>query len=160
MQTEASKYFTQSKFLVIYNPLAGKGRALKEKNSVVHFFEQHAIRYTLQTTTQVDFSTPYNCIVIIGGDGTLNYLLNKKIPFQVPILLIKGGTGNDFYSHLYGKIKTTELLNTLFQQYRLQSIDLGQCNAKYFINGIGLGFDAAVVQTNNAKSSSGVNWAI
>lgn len=118
---------------------------------MVDFFKTHNIQYTIQTASSISAIEQYDCLVLIGGDGTLNYMLNQHFPIPCPVLFIKGGTGNDFYSHLYGQLKTTELLELLLQKLHIQAIDIGKCNQHYFINGIGLGFDAAVVQTNSAK---------
>ncbi len=137
--------------MVVYNPLAGKGRAQKEVKLVVDYFKKQGIRHTIQTTSSITAIEQYDCLVLIGGDGTLNYMLNQYFPIPCPILLIKGGTGNDFYSHLYGQLKTIQLLELLVQKMHIQNIDIGKCNQHYFINGIGFGFDAAVVQTNSAK---------
>ncbi len=135
----------------MYNPLAGKGRAQKETKLVVEFFKKKGIRYTIQSTSSCTAFEQFDCLVLIGGDGTLNYMLNQHFPIPCPVLLIKGGTGNDFYTHLYGQLKTIELLELLLQKLHIQAIDIGKCNQHYFINGFGLGFDAAVVQTNTAK---------
>lgn len=151
VKTESTNKFIYNHCLIVYNTWAGKGRAQKECKLVVDFFNKYGIRHTVQTTSTLNALEQFDCLVLIGGDGTLNYILNQYFPIPCPILFIKGGTGNDFYTHLYGKYKTIELLETLLHKQHIQAIDLGKCNQHYFINGFGFGFDAAVVQTNTAK---------
>ena len=151
VQAKNTKHFSQFHFLIFCNPKAGKGRALKEKEIVVDFFQKHSIAFTLHTEKSKPSALQFDCILIIGGDGTLHHVVNMLSPIQVPIVLIKGGTGNDFYSLLHGKLKTIDMLNTLYQKFNTLKFDIGKCNDTFFVNGIGIGFDAAVVQHNKAK---------
>ncbi len=151
MQQNIPKLFSQFHFLIYCNPKAGKGRALKEKDIVVNYFHQHSIAYTLHTEKSKPTVSHFDCILIIGGDGTLHHVVNLLFPIQVPIILIKGGTGNDLYTLLHGQLKTIDLLHLFHQQAKTLAIDIGKCNQTYFVNGIGIGFDAAVVQHNNFK---------
>ncbi len=87
---------------------------------------------------------------IVGGDGTLNYFINKYPGAGIPLTIFKAGTGNDFHWYLYGKTKPEEqvvraLLNNTV------SIDAACCNDKLFINGLGIGFDGAICQDLSGK---------
>ena len=81
---------------------------------------------------------------MVGGDGTLNHFLNSYPDTKIPISLFKAGTGNDFQWKLSGYRSLAEQLNTAIHGVPL-AVDAGICNGRYFINGVGIGFDGAVV---------------
>lgn len=87
----------------------------------------------------------YTDVWLVGGDGTLNFFINKYPNLQIPISIFKGGSGNDFAWKLFGD-KTLDEQFEIATGNNLQRIDAGICNGKYFFNGIGIGFDGAVVQ--------------
>lgn len=73
-------------------------------------------------------------IYIIGGDGTINYLLNNYFYiFEYQINYYKSGSGNDFYRSLNNNTNYIYQIN----------------NSHYFINSFGIGFDALVCQNTN-----------
>src|SRR4028118_158014 len=49
----------------------------------------------------------YKEVWLIGGDGTVNYFLNFYKDIEIPIVIFKGGTGNDFATKLYGNISVS-----------------------------------------------------
>ena len=83
---------------------------------------------------------------IIGGDGTINYFLNFYKEIHIPLVLFKGGSGNDFATMLYGKMNVSEQVDHVLTA-ESKSIDAAQCNDKIFINGIGIGFDGEVLRS-------------
>ena len=81
---------------------------------------------------------------VIGGDGTLNYFINTYPDLKIPICTFKGGSGNDLHWMLYGERKFEEqVFHALSGE--VQEVDAGICNGKLFINGVGIGFDGAIV---------------
>jgi YegS/Rv2252/BmrU family lipid kinase len=89
-------------------------------------------------------------IWVIGGDGTINYLINKYRQLDIPIALFSGGSGNDFAWKLYGDLS----LDACFERFLLRNekrIDVGICNQQLFINGVGVGFDGEVVKAMRRK---------
>jgi YegS/Rv2252/BmrU family lipid kinase len=88
----------------------------------------------------------FSHIFLVGGDGTLNYFINQYPDCRIPISLFKGGTGNDFAWKLYGdKSYQDYFQDAIYKTPR--EVDAGICNGKYFLNGVGVGFDGEVVQT-------------
>lgn len=87
---------------------------------------------------------------IVGGDGTLNYFINKYPEVKLPLVIFNGGTGNDFHWLLYGKISFEEQLQ-LALSAAPKPIDIGNCNEKYFINGVGIGFEGEVARSLTGK---------
>lgn len=92
----------------------------------------------------------YTCLIIIGGDGTINHVLNHFRDIAIPIAFIPGGTGNDYASlHLRG-LSLEQQFELAIGQYTCH-VDAGTCNNKLFINGVGIGFDGWVVKRNLGK---------
>jgi len=92
----------------------------------------------------------YTDVWLVGGDGTLNYFINKYPGNQIPISIFKAGSGNDFAWKLFGD-KTLEEQFEIAMGDNTKKIDAGTCNGQYFLNGIGIGFDGAVVQAMGKK---------
>jgi diacylglycerol kinase (ATP) len=81
---------------------------------------------------------------IVGGDGTINWFINQYPSIQLPIAAFSGGSGNDFQWMLFGE-KTIEQQVDQVLQGSAQAVDAGVCNDRLFMNGVGVGFDGAVV---------------
>ena len=86
---------------------------------------------------------------VMGGDGTFNYFVNRYSDCSIPIALFKGGTGNDFYWKLYGKISKEMHLNAVLAGHS-ESFDAGQVNSMLFLNGVGIGIEGEVLAAMDA----------
>lgn len=92
-------------------------------------------------------------IIAIGGDGTMNEIVQVMAGRTDLVFgFISAGTGNDIaplpgYSERF----TPRDYESLFQA-RTHLIDLGVCNGRYFLNGVGLGFDAHVIVDYNKST--------
>lgn len=73
-------------------------------------------------------------IYAVGGDGTLNVVLNEMIDGKAKLGIIPSGTGNDFYRSL--------------DQYKSEIIDVNvmKVNEQYGINIFSLGIDATICE--------------
>lgn len=81
---------------------------------------------------------------IIGGDGTINFFINRYPDCKIPLILFNGGTGNDFAWKLYGGLSNEALFETIFERTP-QYIDAGKVNDRLYINCLGIGFDGEIV---------------
>ena len=134
------------------NTLAGSGKALKLAEKIHGILKDRKI--SSHVFTQKDWDDRFynfDQVWIVGGDGTLNYFVNRFNNIKKPLCIFNGGTGNDFHALLYGKT-TVEDQVALVLQSPPKPIDAGKCNDRYFLNGVGIGFEGAV-----AKSLQGVN---
>lgn len=95
-------------------------------------------------------------IVVLGGDGTLheaaNGLLTRAEGDRPPITIIPAGTGND-YARMIGTRGWApfEAIARL-SRGTVKRYDVGLAWEEYFINSIGIGFDAAVAERVNRSS--------
>ncbi len=84
-------------------------------------------------------------IIVLGGDGTLNYVVNEMLGNQLPLSIVSNGTGNDSVKSLHGENDFKKQVEIAIQGV-VRSFDLGLCNGRAFVNGLGIGFDGQVVQ--------------
>ena len=135
---------------IVCNSLAGVGKAVKLAQNMEIELEKQQINHTLlKNTWPVDFKD-YTDVWIVGGDGTLNYFINHYPYIKLPLVIFNGGTGNDFHWLLYGNKTLEEQLQVALNESP-KPIDIGKCNDKYFINGIGIGFEGEVAKALTGK---------
>jgi YegS/Rv2252/BmrU family lipid kinase len=63
----------------------------------------------------------------------------------LPLAVFAGGSGNDLHWMLYRDAGSTEQQVEYILRAQPQPIDAGLCNGKLFLNGVGIGFDGAIV---------------
>jgi diacylglycerol kinase (ATP) len=130
------------------NPLAGKGKAVKIAAAVQQRLQAENIAFTVFEKWPAAFPAVTEAW-IIGGDGTLNYFINFYKEVAVPLVIFKGGTGNDFAWKLYGNLTAQQQLDIALTA-AAKPVDAGQCNDKFYLNSIGIGFDGEVLQSMKA----------
>lgn len=97
----------------------------------------------------------FDCIIAVGGDGTLNEVVNGIMRSdRRPILgVIPNGTGNDFFRNI-GDFHPESWLEG-FRKMTTKQVDLLRLdqgdNTNYGINIIGTGFDGHVIQILNRQ---------
>ncbi|MDT8336371.1 MAG: diacylglycerol kinase family protein [Candidatus Izemoplasmatales bacterium] len=147
-------------FLIIHNPLSSNRKSKKTTLKYVKFFKKYKIPFRLRSTLKIkdlnaflDKNEKITDILYLGGDGSINYLINNVNIQEIKqkIYLGKSGSGNDF-------------LRTL-KKYKEADITIGQAKtnigATKFINGCGLGFDGLVCHyVNNDKKKGKLSYFI
>ena len=156
-------------FLIVVNPAAGKSDHQHKENAVSSFLESKEITFETYYTRKEnsiphlhDFLTEgreITDIAIIGGDGTINLCLNALPHFNYTLSVVNNGTGNDSVKNLYAKKSLDEQVRAILEG-KIKTIDLGSCNDRLFMNGVGIGFDGLVVRKMAAlkKKKRGL-WA-
>jgi len=136
---------------IILNPSAGSGRGvILAKKITDHLFSISINHFLFNNDWPSSFSG-FSDAWIVGGDGTLNYFINKYPDIDIPLMIFKGGSGNDFQSLLYGN-KTVVQMISIGISGEAKKVDAGICNEKYFINCAGIGFEGAVVEKIMGKN--------
>ena len=135
---------------IVCNPLAGNGRAVALAEKILRELSARNIANKLyKESWPPEFST-FTDIFIVGGDGTLNYFINHYPGIKTPLVIFNGGTGNDVHWLLYGEKNFEEQLEIALTSPP-RPIDAGTCNERFFINGVGIGFDGAVAKALTGK---------
>jgi diacylglycerol kinase (ATP) len=135
---------------VLCNPLAGTGKAVALAESIVTLLNVRKIQCSFHIETWPSEFKNFTDVWIVGGDGTLNYFVNHYPEIKLPLVIFNGGTGNDFHWLLYGKIRLEQQIQLALSAVP-KPIDLGRCNEKYFINGVGIGFEGVVAKSLTGK---------
>jgi len=97
-----------------------------------------------QALDKEDLSS-YTGLVVIGGDGTLNHIINNLPHFDLPMGIIPAGSGNDYVKSLNLGGNEAEIIETAVFG-KPKSVDLGKCNDQLFLNGFGIGFDGQIAK--------------
>ncbi len=135
------------KRVFIVNPKAGNGRSLKMINAIKEICKEEKLNYEIVYTTDKGDATNIarknssnideTIIYSVGGDGTLNEVVNGIVGSNAVLGVIPGGTGNDFYK----SIKQNGRM--------IDKADVGLVNDRYFINVASLGLDARIAAKAN-----------
>lgn len=152
------------KYFVIVNPTSGRGLGEKSITHIESNLKENGLDFTLVRTERVWHAAElaekavqdgYDVIVCASGDGTVNEAINgmmraRKNGNKQPAFTVLGiGTGNDFAGGTGIPTNLNDGLKALKENKR-KRIDLGLVKGgdypegRYFGNGIGVGFDAAV----------------
>ncbi|MBO0996158.1 diacylglycerol kinase family lipid kinase [Bacillus sp. SD075] len=158
-QKEMSMPHLNETVYFIVNPMAGNEESLKiwkkaeeilKSKAVPHevFFTRekgHALRLTKEILSGTNLDTR---MIAVGGDGTINEMINAAIDFPHAIIgALAAGSGNDYVRGIQ-KTGSVEEALSLFQVDAFNAIDIGQfeTNGKvgYFVNSLGMGIDAEI----------------
>lgn len=135
---------------VVCNSRAGAGQAILLSQKITAALQEQQILHTLFQDQWPGRFDDFTDIFIVGGDGTLNYFFNHYPQIRLPLVIFKGGTGNDVHALLYGE-KTFNEQMSIALTATPRPIDAARCNDKYFINGVGIGFEGAVAKSLMGK---------
>jgi len=96
----------------------------------------------------------YDLIVVCGGDGTLNEVINGVVSSNnsVPIGFIPCGTSNIYALSAGIPLDPLRACEIILEKY-IRKIDLGKVGAglssRYFVSMAGIGYDASVIHSLN-----------
>ena len=98
----------------------------------------------------------YDVVVVMGGDGTLNEAANGLIGTDTALGVLPGGSTNVFARTIglpNDPVEATGVLLGALAADSIRSIGLGMIDQRCFLFHTGLGFDAAVVEQVERRSS-------
>ena len=149
--------------LVIVNPYAS---AVSDRlrtvvlSALASRFELEVITTRAQGhATELGFmaaSGGYGLVVALGGDGTVNEVVQGLAGSAVPLTPLPGGSANVLCKLLGipGEIvDATEYLLGLADKWRVRTIDLARVNGRYYTFSAGVGIAASVVKVVDARSA-------
>ena len=155
-------------WFAVVNPNAGNGKARKDWNRISDILWKNDIRFSARTTQRKGNATEFTRefisgggrkIISIGGDGTLNEIINGIFTqdycptTDITLSLIPVGTGND-WGRMFGIPLIYEGAVQVIREGKQMLHDVGVIDyfsgeekaKRYFINIAGLGFEAVVVK--------------
>lgn len=162
------------KWVAIINPLSGKLGMHNEWSAIQNAFKEEGVSCVYMFTEHeghaIDLARDlakdgYRDIVTVGGDGTLNEVLNGVMqsgvnPNEMTIAVIPNGTGNDwarYWNVPFDKNSAVALLKKGIST----PVDIGRCTymtdgkpgERYFLNIAGMGFEVKVL-----KQADHIRW--
>ncbi len=147
----------QRKIFIIWNPFSGGDSSpltqklacellqLKIAHEVFDTHESMSASKTLSDHLDSSFTD----LIIVGGDGTINESING-LKYDIPVGIVPAGTGDDFIKNVKIGKSTKEKIQTAVNGQIIR-IDLGLCNDRKFVNGVGIGFDGQIVEDMTSK---------
>lgn len=172
----------ETSWFVVVNPRAGGGKSVTDWPIISRLLNKYDIRYSHAFTeykyhavelTVRAIGEGYRNIIAVGGDGTLNEVVNgifiQKVinPSEITVGVIGVGTGNDWFRmyeipHNYEECVRAIKNKGVFKQdvgvaeYYESSVR----HKRYFINAAGVGFDAEVARRTNRLKDLGKRGAL
>jgi diacylglycerol kinase (ATP) len=151
-------------YAFILNPVAGSKKDPSFFAKLIdQFCRENKIEYILWKTerpghgrilAEEALKKGFQCVVAIGGDGTINEIARALLGTQVPLGIIPKGSGNGFAREFGIPLDPRQACETLLQSKAI-SIDVGKINEEHFFNVAGLGFDAQVGYAYNQAQKGG-----
>jgi YegS/Rv2252/BmrU family lipid kinase len=153
-----------SKYLIIVNPISGRGAGEKSIPAIRLHMESLQLPYELLQTERPGHAIElaesaalagYEAVIGVGGDGTANEIINglmrtRQSGGHAPAMgMLAVGRGNDFAFGAGIPAGLEAGFKVLTSNYR-KKIDIGRATGgdyprgRYFGNGVGIGFDAVV----------------
>jgi YegS/Rv2252/BmrU family lipid kinase len=148
------------KYKLIANPATRRGNTQLIISRTLELLAKRGVSYDLELTAGPKEAgkiaraacRDHDVIIAIGGDGTVNEVVQGMVFSDTPLGIIPGGTGNDFVRSLHIPNRLEQAVDIVLAG-QTRKIDVGKINGTYFANNVGFGFDAAVNIT--AKSMTG-----
>jgi YegS/Rv2252/BmrU family lipid kinase len=172
----------KSNWIAIVNRAAGAGKTERDWPVIRQLLDSHGIPYEPYLTNRRlhasilarnKINEGYSKIIVIGGDGTMNEVINGVFAQQrihtteVMLGMISVGTGNDWArmfnipSDYEAAILTIKEQKTFIQDAGLvYYLKNGKEWKRYFINIAGMGFGARVVERANKMKDRGKGGAL
>lgn len=152
----------------IINPEAGKGKGKKLIPIIHEIIKEKNIDYQIKETSKKGDATVLareaikenaKKVIAVGGDGTINEVINGLITCNIDFGIIPAGSGNDVAKLLKLPKKTEDALELAIDG-KSKMIDLGRVYNRYFINIASIGLDAEIAAwTKVSKKVFSGKWA-
>lgn len=132
--------------LIVTNFNAGRKKAIKYKKKVIDFVLKYTKSFKfidIDELKELDV-TPYDTILAMGGDGTVNKVLPYLINTDKVLGIIPCGTANLLAAKLGLSSKLNKNLKIIDKQ-KIQTIDIMNINGTYSALRCGFGYDSDII---------------
>ncbi len=140
----------------VYNPKSGETVITEWLDNIIDIYQRRGFsvipyRISFSETEERDMldgvDETYHHILVAGGDGTVNYVVNnlKRKGLDVPLAVLPTGTANDF-ANMLGVPSDIGRACRQILSGEIRSVDLGRANDEYFVNVFSCGLFTEVSQ--------------
>ncbi|MCG8577513.1 MAG: YegS/Rv2252/BmrU family lipid kinase [Flavobacteriales bacterium] len=141
------------KILFLVNPISGVGKkkvipALIDKHFSSDEFQVDVIQTEYRNhgyEIALEQNSNYDCIVAVGGDGSVNEVGSALVDTNCALGIIPSGSGNGLARHLGIPLKIEEAILRI-KAFNQMTMDVGKVNDKVFLGTCGFGFDAHIAK--------------
>lgn len=143
------------KVLFLYNPASGDRPVTEYFDRIIDLYRLkglHLLFHRLSFDREDDavlsaVDGSFDHLLLAGGDGTVNYLVNliKGRGLELPVAVLPTGTANDFAALLGMPADIGESCRAILSG-RIRPTDLGTVNGHYFVNVFSCGLFTDVSQ--------------
>lgn len=142
-------------YIFIVNPISGGKKKETLVNYITSFCSQNNLLFKIEFTKHPKHATSIakshsddykNCVIAVGGDGTVNEVAAGLINAKATFYVIPCGSGNGFARHNNIPLNYKTNLKQLIQYKTSKLIDVGYLNEIPFFNVAGIGFDAIIAK--------------
>jgi len=144
----------------IYNPYSGENNIINELDNVIKLHQEAdmtIVPYRIQKGKDLAealdiIDETYSYILIAGGDGTVDSLVNamKHRNINIPIGILPVGTANDFGKFINMSSNIQEACRQILDSKPV-AVDVGKINDDYFINVASTGLFTDISQKIDAN---------
>ncbi len=154
------------KVRIIANPISGGGRGKATAQTLQALLSDTLGDVELVLTQKAGDAAEEagrpgaDCIVAVGGDGTINEIANGLRDAATTLAILPMGTANVVAREL-GIPRDPRAVAEMIVEHRVREMDVGVTEGKRFLLGAGAGIDAAVAQRvseRRGRSSSYLKW--
>ncbi len=149
----------------VYNPNSGERKIGSEIDKIIKTYQRHdymVVPFRLSKERPIsdaffDIQSNYDHVLISGGDGTVDLILNtmKALDINIPIGILPSGTANDFAKAVNLPFDPVECIERIVDS-KPKKIDIGKINDKYFINVASAGMFTDVSQKINPEFKNSI----
>lgn len=145
------------KAIFLYNTTAGRGRIARNAGAICTVFRNHGYDIHPQgidfAQNPFDGNEDISLMVVAGGDGTINYVVNsmKHRGLDIPLGVIPAGTANDFAGALGMSKRPLEAARQIAEG-EIDRVDCGRVNDLYFVNVFSFG----IFTTTSQRTPNGL----
>jgi diacylglycerol kinase family enzyme len=151
------------RILVLYNPIAGAGRAAAEAESLSGILREAGHDPFLKQTERdrsTDWLSPslegVDLLVVVGGDGAMRLAVDPAARTGTPFYPYPLGTEN-LFAREFGVVRKTPQLLDAVRRFEVRRIDLGTVGGQSFLLMVSMGIDAAMVRDLAAARRGGIS---
>lgn len=136
------------KYILLYNPVSGKGKFRKKVPFIKKYFKDKNLKLDIYEsmfqrdleTKAMELAGQYDVLIISGGDGTVNEVINgvMKSNSRPAIAILPSGTANDVAS-LLGFNKNIKRSLKIITESEPVKMDVNKINNHYFVYAIAAG---------------------
>ncbi len=146
------------RYLLIVNPEAGSRRTMKALPAIDAIMRREKVEFEFHFTEQPghatelvkEFGDRFDVVVSVGGDGTINEVLNGLPDLDKSLGMIPIGTGNDFARSCSIPHDSVEDSIQILLANNVRKLDVGDANGRRFINVMGMGFEGRANEVGRA----------